>query len=83
MKTILAVRSAFSLLKSEIRLNEYLDQSQKRGLKIVSLIDDQTMAGAMAFYKGATKRGLRAIMGMEFLAEMDLYSFSLIAIARN
>ncbi len=83
MKTILAVRSAFSLLKSEIRLNEYLDQSQKSGLKIVSLIDDQTMAGAMAFYKGATKRGLRAIMGMEFLAEMDLYSFSLIAIARN
>ena len=83
MKTILGLRSAFSLLKSEVRLKEYLDLAKSLGHKWVSLIDYETMAGAMAFYKSAKKDDLRTIFGMEFRANLNIYEFNLVAIAKN
>jgi len=57
--------SHYSLLDGLQKVPEMLDQVQALGMNAVALTDHGTLSGAIEFYKGAKKRDLKPIIGIE------------------
>ena len=73
--TPLHVYSGYSLLKSGLKISEYLNAAKKMGLTTVGLSDYQTFAGAPVIFHQAEKLGIRVILGEDLVIENLLFSF--------
>ncbi|MBR4378213.1 MAG: DNA polymerase III subunit alpha [Bacilli bacterium] len=73
--TPLHVYSGYSLLKSGLKITEYLDAAKKMGLTTVGISDLNTLAGAPVINTEAQKRGLKVIFGEDLVIENLLFSF--------
>lgn len=71
----LHVYSGYSLLKSGLKIDQYLDMSKKMGLTTIGISDYQTFTGAPVLYHEAEKRGLKVILGEDLEIENLLFSF--------
>ncbi|WP_407920124.1 DNA polymerase III subunit alpha [Enterococcus timonensis] len=56
--------SAFSLLKSTIRLPQYIQQAKKFGYQTLALTDENQLSGALSFCSLAQNAGLQPIIGV-------------------
>jgi len=63
--THLHVHSHYSLLDGLPKIDELLDYAKKSGMDSVALTDHGVLYGAVEFYKKATKRGIKPIIGSE------------------
>ena len=61
--TTLQVFSSYSLLKSTIRLNEYVETGKLLGYKQLTLTDDGVLHGAVEFYELCIQNGIQPILG--------------------
>lgn len=64
--TTLQVFSSYSLLKSTIRLNEYVETGKLLGYKQLALTDDGVMHGTVEFYERCIQNGIQPILGCTF-----------------
>ena len=64
--TTLQVFSSYSLLKSTIRLNEYVTTGKLLGYKQLALTDDGVLHGAVEFYERCIQNGIQPILGCTF-----------------
>ena len=64
--TTLQVFSSYSLLKSTIRLNEYVETGKVLGYKQLALTDDGVLHGAVEFYERCIQNGIQPILGCTF-----------------
>ena len=64
--TTLQVFSSYSLLKSTIRLNEYVETGKLLGYKQLTLTDDGVLHGAVEFYERCIQNGIQPILGCTF-----------------
>ena len=64
--TTLQVFSSYSLLKSTIRLNAYVETGKLLGYKQLALTDDGVLHGAVEFYERCIKNGIQPILGCTF-----------------
>ncbi|MDO4743521.1 MAG: DNA polymerase III subunit alpha [bacterium] len=61
----LHVHTEYSLLDGACRVNELIDTAVSLGQKAVAITDHGVMYGAVEFYKKATERGIKPIIGCE------------------
>ena len=73
--TPLHVYSGYSLLKSGLKIDQYLDVAKKMGLTTVGISDFATLTGAPVLYHEAEKRGIKVILGEDLVIENLLFSF--------
>lgn len=83
----------FSLLDGLTRLPDLVDYVQESGMEAVAMTDHGTLSGAVAFYKEATGKGVKPLIGIEtYVAarkhtdkdpQRDKQRFHLIIIAMN
>ena len=64
--TTLQVFSSYSLLKSTIRLNEYVATGKLLGYKQLALTDDGVLHSAVEFYERCIQNGIQPILGCTF-----------------
>ena len=64
--TTFQVFSSYSLLKSTIRLNEYIATGKLLGYKQLALTDDGVLHGAVEFYERCIQNGIQPILGCTF-----------------
>ncbi|MEO8458452.1 MAG: DNA polymerase III subunit alpha, partial [Chloroflexota bacterium] len=63
--THLHVHTEYSLLDGFSRIPEMLDRAQELGQEAIAITDHGVLYGALQFYKEATKRGIKPIIGIE------------------
>ena len=73
--TPLHIYSGYSLLKSGLKIDQYLDAAKKMGLTTVGITDFATLTGAPVMFHEAEKRGLKVILGEDLVIENLLFSF--------
>ena len=73
--TPLHVYSGYSLLKSGLKIDQYLDAAKKMGLTTVGISDFATLTSAPVIFHEAEKRGLKVILGEDLVIENLLFSF--------
>ena len=61
----LHVHTEFSLLDGFCKIPALLDRAQELGQKAIAITDHGVLYGALQFYKEATKRGIKPIIGIE------------------
>ncbi len=61
----LHVHTEYSMLDGAARLDDLMDEVVAQGMPAVAMTDHGNLYGAYDFYKAATARGLRPIIGME------------------
>ncbi|MEE9393800.1 MAG: DNA polymerase III subunit alpha [Planctomycetota bacterium] len=61
----LHVHSDFSLLDGSCRIKDLVAGAEQRGMDAIALTDHGNIFGAVSFYKEATSRGIKPIIGME------------------
>ena len=60
--------SQYSMLDSTIRIRDLVSRATEDGVGAIAMTDHNNMFGAVAFYKAATRAGIKPILG----AEVDL-----------
>ncbi|MBQ4164199.1 MAG: PHP domain-containing protein, partial [Turicibacter sp.] len=81
--THLQVQSAYSLLNSSIRLEDYISLANSNQLKSLALVEDGTMHSAIKFYKACQKVGIKPIIGINLMIDVDGMKDEWILIAKN
>jgi len=72
--THLHLHSHYSLLDGLPKIDEILDYTKELGMDSVALTDHGVLYGAVEFYKKATERGIKPIIGCEiYMALESLY----------
>ncbi len=61
----LHVHSEFSILDSSCKIARLLDRAQELGMDTLALTDHGVMSGVIKFYRQATRRGIKPIIGCE------------------
>lgn len=75
----LQVFSAYSLLKSSIRIKEYVKKGQELGYTDLVLTDINTMYGVIEFYQECIKRNINPIIGLT----LKYQDFEFVLLAKN
>ena len=73
--TPLHVYTGYSLLKSGLHIDQYLDEAKKMGLTTIGVSDFASFTGAPVIYHEAEKRGLKVMFGEDLIIENLLFSF--------
>ena len=81
--THLQVQSAYSLLNSSIRLEDYINLATSNKLMSLALVEDGTMHSAIKFYKACQKAGIKPIIGINLMIDVDGMKDEWILIAKN
>ena len=81
--THLQVQSAYSLLNSSIRLEDYINLATSNQLKSLALVEDGTMHSAIKFYKACKKVGIKPIIGINLVIDVDGMKDEWILIAKT
>ncbi len=61
----LHVHSEYSLMESTIKIKDLVSAAARKGMKAVALTDKYVMSGAVEFYKEATSKNIKPIIGCE------------------
>lgn len=61
----LHVHSEYSLMESTIKIKDLVSAAARNGMKAVALTDKYVMSGAVEFYKEATSKNIKPIIGCE------------------
>ena len=64
-----------SMLDSVASIKDLVSAAKKNGMDALALTDHGTMYGCVAFYKEATKQGIKPILGCEVYVTNDNYEF--------
>ncbi|KRM18926.1 DNA polymerase III, alpha subunit [Ligilactobacillus hayakitensis DSM 18933 = JCM 14209] len=75
----LQVFSSYSLLKSSVRIKEYVKRGQELGYTDLVLTDINTMYGAIEFYQECIKRNINPIIGLT----LKYQDFEFVLLAKN
>lgn len=67
----LKTRTSYSLLKSLVRIPEYIKRAQENGVNKLGIMDENVLYGAIEFYQTAKKAGIQAIIGMSLSYTAD------------
>lgn len=78
----LNVRSAFSLMQSTIRLEQYVAQMAERGSKAVALADDACF-GVPQFFRLCDRYGVKPVFGLRTVLRVDGFDVTILAYARE
>ena len=81
--THLQVQSAYSLLNSSIRLEDYINLATSNQLKSLALVEDGTMHSAIKFYKACKTVGIKPIIGINLMIDVDGMKDEWILIAKT
>ena len=79
----LQVQSAYSLLNSSIRLEDYINLATSNQLKSLALVEDGTIHSAIKFYKACKKVGIKPIIGINLVIDVDGMKDEWILIAKT
>lgn len=89
----LHVHSEYSLLDGACRISRLVDRAKENGANAVAVTDHGNMYGAIDFYKEATKKGIKPIIGCEvYMAtrsrfdkttEYDRHNYHLVLLCEN
>ena len=79
----LQVQSAYSLLNSSIRLEDYINLATSKQLKSLALVEDGTIHSAIKFYKACKKVGIKPIIGINLVIDVDGMKDEWILIAKT
>ena len=71
MSVQLMVRSAYTLLKSTLRIDDIARLAHEQGYTAVALTDLNVLHGAMAFFHSCRKYGVKALYGMELFCTLE------------
>lgn len=78
----LDVKSAYSLLKSPLRIPEYVSEAKKMGYKALALTDQNIMYGTLDFYHSCLANNIKPLIGINL--EMDIMAHNnVILIAKD
>lgn len=83
---LLNVRTVFTLLKSSLKIEDYIITAKEYGYKHVGIADVNVLYGVYTFYQHAIKNGLKPLIGMTLEIEgvVDLnQKYSLLLYAKN
>lgn len=61
---LLNVRSAYSLLQSTIRIEQYVIKAKELGYQAIGLADEKVLHGALEFYNTCRRHGLKPLIGL-------------------
>ena len=67
--------SAYTLMNSTVKVNEYIDLAQKMGYQRLGLIDEDTLSGALTFYQSCLKANIQPIIGLNGSFTVELKYF--------
>ena len=70
----LHVHTEYSLLDGANRIEELLNRTKELGMDSIAITDHGAMFGVIDFYKEATKRGIKPILGCEVYVATGLYT---------
>ena len=79
----LSVHSHYSLLGALPQIDPLVDTASNFGMPALALTDRNNMYGAIEFYKSATKKGLKPILGVDADFQIGAQTGHLILLARN
>ncbi|MEK7530850.1 MAG: DNA polymerase III subunit alpha, partial [Patescibacteria group bacterium] len=79
----LSVHSHYSLLDALPQIDPLVDTASNFGMPALALTDRNNMYGAIEFYKAATKKGLKPILGVDADFQIGAQTGHLILLARN
>ena len=72
----LHVHSEYSLLDGACRVKQLVDRAKELGMPAVAITDHGSLAGAVQFYRTATKAGVKPILGLELYVVADRFDKS-------
>lgn len=77
--------SAYTLMNSTVKIDEYIDLAKKMGYQMLGLIDEDMLSGALTFYQSCLKANIQPIVGLKFsyYSQLMKRNLPLIAIALN
>ena len=71
----LHVYTGYSMLKSGLKVDQYLTSAEKLGLDVVGISDFENLSGVPAVYHEAQKHNIKIIVGEDLLIDNVLFSF--------
>ncbi len=83
MKTLLYLRSSFSLLRSTIKIEEACIKLKEMGYCRVALTDYKVLSGSICFYNAAKNAGLIPLFGLEIPVDLNGKIVEAVLYARN
>lgn len=83
MSTALFVRSVYSLLKSTLTIPVMVKRAAEAGFDSLALVDNNVLAGAMAFKKECAKYQIKPIYGLDFKVNYHGNEYPIVLYARN
>lgn len=77
--------SAYSLMKSTIKIAEYVQQAAQMDYQVLGLVDEGVLSGSIEFYQACLKQNIRPIIGLtvNYYSEVLGMSQSITLIAKN
>ena len=77
--------SAYTLMNSTVKINDYITLAKKMGYQMLGLIDEDTLSGALTFYQACLKNEIQPVIGLKFYYQSQTLKKELpiIAIALN
>lgn len=79
----LHVRSAYTLLKSTIKIEELVLKASQNHMTALALTDKNVMHGAMTFKRVCQKQGIKPIFGIECEVDIEDERICVILLAKN
>jgi DNA polymerase-3 subunit alpha len=79
----LHVHSEYSLMESTISIKELVSAALKNGMEAVALTDKYVMSGAVKFYKEATSKNIKPIIGCEIRVIRSGMTSNLVLLIKN
>ena len=81
--THLQIQSAYSLMKSTIKIEPLVKQAAEMGFDSLALTDEEVMSGSVAFYQACIEHGIKPIMGLKLTIRTDSGDFKTLLFAEN
>ena len=77
--------SAYTLMNSTVKINDYITLAKKMGYQMLGLIDEDTLSAALTFYQACLKNEIQPVIGLKFYYQSQTLKKELpiIAIALN
>ncbi|GAB3791900.1 DNA polymerase III subunit alpha [Virgibacillus kimchii] len=69
--THLQIRSAYSIMKSTIKIDNLIEKAKELNLDALALTDEHVLYGVIPFYKACIKNNMKPIIGMTVLLTED------------
>lgn len=83
MPVHLHIRSSYSLLSSSISIKELVSYAKKLNYSALALVDTNVLFGTMEFFNECKANGIKPIIGLEFLVEIDNHLYAFEALCKN